>query len=294
MWLTDVSLKQARSWVSNPATQKSGLFAESLGISNEERLRVAALSIDRNVTVDPVVSSLIGATNGLGYQHLIGKLEEYPVPEIRLPQGKGQTILDIGCNWGRWCIAAARKGYAPIGIDPSLGAIAAARRVAKQLGVEVKYLVGDGRFLPFKRDALDHVFSYSVLQHLDREDAANVLGEIARVLKPEGTSLIQMPTRFGLRCLYHQARRKFRQATGFEVRYWSIPSLRKLFSSRIGSTEIQVDSFFSIGLQNSDMRLMPIPYKLVMLLSEGLRRTSPIVRPLIFAADSVYLSSVKR
>lgn len=55
-----------------------------------------------------------------------------------------------------------------MGIDPSLKAIRAARRVARQLGVEAFYIVGDNRFLPFRTETLDQFFSYSVLQHLSR------------------------------------------------------------------------------------------------------------------------------
>jgi len=53
--------------------------------------------------------------------------------------------------------------------------------------------------------------------------------EIGRVIKSGGHTLVQMPNILDARCLYHQARRKFREARGFEVRYWSIPSLRSSF-----------------------------------------------------------------
>ena len=39
----------------------------------------------------------------------------------------GTRLLDIGCSWGRWSLAAAARGYDAVGIDPSLGAIMAAR-----------------------------------------------------------------------------------------------------------------------------------------------------------------------
>ena len=75
--------------------------------------------------IDPFVRNAIGATNGILYKHLVGTLTEYPIPRLRLPQGNGRLFLEIGCNWGRWCIAAARLGYRPIGIDPSLKGIRA-------------------------------------------------------------------------------------------------------------------------------------------------------------------------
>ena len=66
---------------------------------------------------------------------------------------------------GRWSIAAARKGFSVVGIDPSLGAVMAARRIAKELNLDIKYLVADGRFLPFRERQFKVAYSYSVLQH---------------------------------------------------------------------------------------------------------------------------------
>src|SRR5438128_9905489 len=118
---------------------------------------------------------------------------------MRLPFSRGQSLLDIGCNWGRWCIAAARKGYGPIGLDPSLGAIMAAKRVATEEGVDIKYIVGDTRFLPFSAATINNVFSYSVVHHLSREDAAHHAVETGRRLKPRSRSRVQMPTASALR-----------------------------------------------------------------------------------------------
>ena len=85
----------------------------------------------------------------------------------------GELLLDIGCNWGRWTIAAAQRGYRPIGIDPSFEAIVAARRIARQLGVDdARYVVADARKLPFADGTFDVVFSYGVLQHFSKSDVA--------------------------------------------------------------------------------------------------------------------------
>src|SRR5208282_1749811 len=154
--------------------------------------------------IDPFVKEVIGATNGSLYEHLVGNLTEYPIPALRLPAGQGRSFLEIGCNWGRWCVAAAQSGYRAVGIDPSLKGIRAARRVAQQLGIRIPYLVADGRYLPFRDSVFDQVFSYSVLQHLSKENARSVLAEVHRVLDQGGQSLIQMPNVFGVRCLYHQ------------------------------------------------------------------------------------------
>ena len=241
--------------------------------------------------VDPFVRNAIGATNGALYQHLVGTLEGYPIPELNLPRGEGKTFLEIGCNWGRWCIAAARLGYTAAGVDPSLKSILAARRVAKQLGVRAHYVVADGRTLPFGDAAFDQIFSYSVLQHLSRENVRVVLGEIRRVLDREGGYQIQMPNALGLRCIYHQFRRKFREAEGFEVRYWTPRELVSVFGGILGSARMSVDGFFSLNAQISDLQFLPAKYRALVKVSHSLRKLSGVLPPLAYLADSLYLSA---
>ena len=140
------------------------LYLESLGISEAEKLGVLALAQNRGDAIDPVISFLVAATNGIAYKQLLGKLDRYPIPAFPL-EGNGQ-LLDLGCSWGRWSLAAAKRGFNVVGLDPSLGALMAARRAAQALGLQSRYVCGDARFLPFRDACFDAVFSYSVLQHL--------------------------------------------------------------------------------------------------------------------------------
>jgi SAM-dependent methyltransferase/uncharacterized protein YbaR (Trm112 family) len=241
--------------------------------------------------IDPFVRSAIGATNGGLYQHLVGTLSEYPIPRLRLPPGENRLFLEIGCNWGRWCIAASRLGYRPIGIDPSLKSIRAAYRVAKQLGVEAAFLVADGRFLPFRDQSFHQIFSYSVLQHLSKENALTILDEIHRTLRIQGNALVQLPNLYGIRCLYHQIRRGFREPRGFEVRYWKPGELLSAFTSKIGKAQLSVDGFFSLNVQPSDIHLFPARYKALVHTSEKLRSISIAVPALTSVADSLYVQA---
>lgn len=243
--------------------------------------------------IDPFVQQSIGATNGSLYQPLVGKLREYPIPQLRMPNGEGASFLEIGCSWGRWSIAAARAGYRPIGIDPSLKGVRAAQRVAHQLGIEAIFLVADGRFLPFREGSFDQVFSYSVLQHLSVPDVRKTLEEVSRVLCPGGRCTVQMANAYGARSLQHQARRGFRQATQFEVRYWTPRELRNTFAAAIGSSRLFVDGFFSLNAQISDVRLLPMHYQAVVYASEGLRGLSRVFPPLKYLADSLYVEARK-
>src|SRR5438445_13774749 len=99
----------------------------------------------REGEIDPFVRNVIGATNGSLYQHLVGNISEYPIPSLRLPDGQGKLFLEIGCSWGRWCIAGARNGYQPVGLDPSLKGIRVARGIPGPLGNEAQYPVAERR-----------------------------------------------------------------------------------------------------------------------------------------------------
>ena len=98
---------------------------------------------------------------------------------------------------------------------------------------------------------------------------------MGRVLKCGGMAKVQMPTRFGVRCLYHQIRRGFRTATGFEVRYWTLGALAEVFARHVGPARFEVDGFFGIGLQRADEPLMTPALRRVLHASEGLKAVSP-------------------
>ena len=116
-----------------------------------------------------------------------------------------------------------------MGVDPSLPAVRAARRVAERLGVEAEYLVADARRLPFADASFDVVFSYSVFQHFTKPDAVASFSEIGRVLAAGGISLVQMANVWGARSLWNQLReRRFREPrTLFDVRYWGPRELER-------------------------------------------------------------------
>jgi len=242
--------------------------------------------------VDEFVQSEIPYTSGILYIPLRNKLTRYPIPEFRLPQGNGERLLDVGCNWGRWSIAAAQKGYQPIGIDPSLDAVLAARRVSGQLGVKANFVVGDARFLPFATDSFDVVFSYGVFQHFSKANVKISLDEIVRVLKKNGKTLFQMPNKYGVRSSYQQWRRGFTEGEGFEVRYWTPSELMKTFEEKFGETVMTSDCYFGLGIQKADVDLLPLPYKMVVHSSAILRKISQKIAPMVKIADIVYLESI--
>jgi SAM-dependent methyltransferase/uncharacterized protein YbaR (Trm112 family) len=286
--LASNSLREA--WADVEGRNADPWFVDTLGISEEQKNGVRRAA-SRGENVDPVVSHLVAATNGLLYKHLIGLLNDYPIPDIRLANGQGKVLLDIGCSWGRWSMAAGKKGYVPVGLDPSLGAVLAAKRLAKRLSLPFRGVVADARFLPFRPGSFDVAFSYSVLQHFSKPDARAALENIHRVLRADGTFLLQMASALGIRSLQHQLRRGFRKPKDFDVRYWTPAELLGTFHAVFGPTELEVDCYFGLGLQPADLRLVSGTGKLLIRCSEGLRRASRALKPLVYLADSLYLRS---
>lgn len=246
--------------------------------------------------VDPFVKRVIQGSGGRLWAPRVGNLHGYPIPELRLPPSEGRTFLDLGCNWGRWCVAAARRGYSVVGIDPSIQGIQSARRVARQLGVSVRYLVADSRYLPFADDSFDTVFSYSVLQSMAKENVAETMREVRRVLAPGAMSTIQMANAWGALQLYNRWRFRGRREdpTAFLARWWTVRELREKFGEWVGPTDITVDGFFSLNPQSAEAHLLPWHYRQIVHVSDALRAVSRAVPPLKYVADSVYVTSIKR
>jgi hypothetical protein len=91
--------------------------------------------------------------------------------------------------------------------------------------------------------------------------------------------------------LYHQARRRFRKARDFEVRYWRPSELLSSFTSGIGRSQLSVDGYLSLNVQPSDAHLMPARYRALIYTSETLRRMSQTFPFLTTFADSLYVES---
>jgi hypothetical protein len=133
-----------------------------------------------------------------------------------------------------------------------------------------------------------------VLQLLPKQDVYLTLRAIRDALRPGGHCQVQMPNTFGIRCLYHQARRGFREARDFEVRYWTPWELVSAFHRAIGPAHISVDGFFSLNAQISDVLFLPPKYRAIVRVSESLRRISEVFSPLTYVADSLYITSSRQ
>jgi len=247
-------------------------------------------------SIDPFVNDWIVNTNGNLYWRARGRLVRYPIPRWAFAPGNGKTLLDIGCSWGRWSIAAAHAGFHPIGLDLHLDALAAAVRVSRQLNASCKFLCAGAENLPLASRSVDFVLSYSVLQHIDKPAVLRAFQEVARVLKPGGVCMIQLPNKAGPLSLLQQLRRGFREArTGsFEMRYWSRKEILRAFAAAgLVNVRITADGFLSQNPQLRDLDLLTAAGKLIVLASSAGHKAAGALPVLTRVADSLWIEARK-
>jgi len=97
----------------------------------------------------------------------------------------GKRVLDYCCGSGEIAIFAAQCGGDTTGIDISPEGIANARLNAAREGVEghCQFEAMDAEATRFPDNTFDTVVEYGALHHLDFDRA---LGELARIMKPDG------------------------------------------------------------------------------------------------------------
>ena len=104
------------------------------------------------------------------------KPEELDALQRLLGRGSGRC-LDVGCGTGLATAALVELGWSAVGVDLSEDML----EVARGRGLEV--IQGSADALPLGDGTFDA--AVSVWTHTDVEDFSAVIGEIARVLRPE-------------------------------------------------------------------------------------------------------------
>lgn len=87
-----------------------------------------------------------------------------------------RLLLDLGCGKGRFASALRQQGARVIGLDRSLGMLAAAPNLPRVRASALR--------LPFANHTFDALYAVEVLQHLPFHLHQSCIREAARVLKP--------------------------------------------------------------------------------------------------------------
>lgn len=110
----------------------------------------------------------------------------------RLALPPGSKILDLCCGHGRHSIPLAATGYEVTGQDLSRVFLDKAQAAAREAGIEVRWVHGDMRQIPFERefDAIINIFTAFAYLESQAEDQ-KVLAQVHKALKPGGMFLIE-------------------------------------------------------------------------------------------------------
>jgi len=103
----------------------------------------------------------------------------------------GCAVLDLPCGFGRHAIPLAQRGYRVTGQDLSDVFLRRARAEADARGVQVRWIHGDMRQIPFE-DEFDAVINIFTAFGYFESDAENeqVLYQVCKALRPGGRFLI--------------------------------------------------------------------------------------------------------
>ena len=182
-------------------------------------------------------------------------------------------VLDVGCGIGRHALALTRRGYKVCGLDLAWAMVDQARDAVYRGDLDVPFLVGDARALPF-RESFDAALilcegGFSLVES-DAMDRAIVRG-VARVLRPGGTLIMTAPhaafiiahepqegsfdpvtlrESFEIATTDRRGRERTLQAT---QRYYTCPELRSLLM-REGFGSV---SFFAVTEQGFSWEVRP-------------------------------------
>lgn len=117
--------------------------------------------------------------------------------------GDGAICMDLGCGTGALGSMAAERGFAVTAIDGSAEMLAVARQAEAQRGDRISDFRQER--LPLGEDTLsefqgrvDLIITSSVVEYLSEAEANSFLGQISRLLTPQGRALISFPNRQSL------------------------------------------------------------------------------------------------
>ncbi len=143
------------------------------------------------------------------------------------PYCRGKLVLDIACGTGFGSAILLRAGArAVLGLDMSAQALERARGATSGS----YWARADGELLPLRDGSFGAVTSFETIEHLERPE--RVLGELRRVLQPEGVLVLSTPNAL------HTKPVDGRPANPFHVREFTPAELRDMLEPHFGKVRL--------------------------------------------------------
>jgi ubiquinone/menaquinone biosynthesis C-methylase UbiE len=114
----------------------------------------------------------------------------------------GSRVLEVGCGTGIFLKHLQGSCLLLHGLDYTHSMLKLAQHKLSDPSIGLVH--GDAQVLPYVSNSFDVVYSFKVLAHLPHIDWA--LGEIRRVLRPDGIAVLEFYNRHSIRYLLHRAR----------------------------------------------------------------------------------------
>lgn len=153
-----------------------------------EELAAYLVSLYQGVFTPDAIRSHLANHVGFGFADYAVAVTKQALPE-------GARVLDLGCGFGSYVLAAREAGLDAMGIELAPFEIEFAknrsRRLRPQDDAGRLYRVGDATRLAEEAVAFDGVTLWNVLEHI--EDAAALLKAVDQLVRPGGKIFIVCP-----------------------------------------------------------------------------------------------------
>ena len=152
-----------------------------------------------------------------GYFHLRSRPWRDLVRMIPCSEKEKGIALDLGCGTGRHLSELVRRFSEVLAVDISKRMIEWTRKrcIKSDIYTKVHTVVANGRLLPFRYNCIDFVLSVAVLHNIpSREERLRVLESIKSTMKPRGSLLLTVWSRYQPRLLIKAILQLMRRRNG--------------------------------------------------------------------------------
>jgi hypothetical protein len=123
-------------------------------------------------------------------------VDRLALPRLGRPDPASITAVDIGCSIGTFALESARRGFRAIGLDMDPAALAIARQLAHEEGVNPEFICADVSAWA-SSGSIDFAIAFDLFEHLHDDEIGSLLRTIRAAMSPEGSLIYHtFPTEY--------------------------------------------------------------------------------------------------